>query len=119
MGPRRRDQPYVPAGRGRAADRRQERRWRHADAVWRFAGRAISQDRAERHERGAQGACCPAQRDRTAEEGPGPLNGPAKRKTAAEAAIFRLISPKSHAVLIQTALTLRYSSTCCLPDSRP
>jgi len=25
----------------------------------------------------------------------------------------------SQAVLIQTALTLRYSSTCCLPDSRP
>ncbi|QHP73820.1 hypothetical protein EI171_45245 [Bradyrhizobium sp. LCT2] len=24
-----------------------------------------------------------------------------------------------YAVLIQTAFTLRYSSTCCLPDSRP
>ena len=28
----------------------------HADAVWRFAGRALSQDRAGGHQRGAQGA---------------------------------------------------------------
>ena len=31
----------------------------------------------------------------------------------------RMHRSQCQAVLIQTALTLRYSSTCCLPDSRP
>ena len=48
-----------------------------------------------------------------------PANVIAHTKMAAEAAISKPQNPSPQAVLIQTALTLRYSSKCCLPDSRP
>ena len=101
MGPGGRDQPHLPAGRRRAADRRQERRRRGADAVRHFAGRALSEDRARRGQRGPQGAAGVAQRYRTPEE-----NG------AAEHARQRQWKPQ--AVTRLRASTKNYHAVSCM-----
>ena len=59
-------------------------------------------------------------RHRAAEEGREPLNRPLNgRRRPRPPLPHSSARVASQAVLIQTALTLRYSSTCCLPDSRP
>src|SRR5437879_5108398 len=75
LGPGRRDQPDLPPGCGGTADRRQERRRRGADAVRPLAGRALSQDRAHRRKRGAQGTAGIAIRYRPGEETRGLITG--------------------------------------------